>query len=386
MLSPYKAPGLDKIPNIILIKCCNTLIDHLFFIFKAVFELDTYHPCWLESVTLVLLKIGKTSYDIAKSYHPIGLIDTIPKLFSTLCSKHILYLAEKHNLLPLTQFGGRPGRNTTDALLLVTHKVKDTWRSSKVVAVLFLDVQGAFPNTVKEQLIHNMHMRRIPSCFINIVAASLTGRTTCLKFNDHLSEALQLNNGTTQGDLSSMLYYLFYNAPLIEVAASDDELSPGFVDDTMILAIGNTLAQFHTKLKDMIERPGGCFEWSYLHNSPFDLSKTALMNFPRSYRDAIPGNLCLDKPNPDGTTTNSLTAPIALYTVNTWGSFSTQNFVGRCNTRRPSPPPPSGRPKFGDLPSQQVESPPQESNSYTIPWLSQGLPTVPRCGTPTPLP
>ena len=141
-------------------------------------------------------------------------------------------------------------------MLLVTHKVKDTWRSGKVVAALFLDVQGAFLNTVKEQLIHNMCMRRVPSCFINIVAASLTGRTTHLKFDDHLSEALQLNNGTTQGDPSSMLYYSFYNALLIKVAASDNELSPGFIDNTMILTIGNTLAQCHTKLKDMMERPG----------------------------------------------------------------------------------------------------------------------------------
>ena len=220
-LSPYKAPRPDKIPNIIPIKCCKALIDHLFFIFKAVFELNTYHLHWLESVTLVLCKIGKTSYDVAKSYRPIGLINTIPKLFSTLCSKHILYLTKKHNLLPPTQFGGRPGRNTTDTMLLVTHKVKDAWRSSKVASALFLDVQEVFPNMVKEQLIHNMHVRHIPTCFTNIVATSLMCRTTQLKFDDHLSEALQLNNGTTQGDPSLMLYYSFYNALLIEVAKAE---------------------------------------------------------------------------------------------------------------------------------------------------------------------
>jgi hypothetical protein len=124
---------------------------------------------------------------------------------------------------------------------------------------------------------------------------------------------MQLDNGTTQGDPSSMLYYSFYNAPLIETATSEDELSPGFVDDSMMLAIGSTLAQCHAKLKDMMERPGGGFEWSFTHNSPFELSKTALMNFPRSYRDTIPGSLSLDKPNPNGTTTNSLTAPVISY-------------------------------------------------------------------------
>ena len=144
-------------------------------------------------------------------------------------------------------------------------------------------------------------MRCIPACFTNIVAASLTGYTT------------QLNNGTTQGDPSSMLYCSFYNAPLIKVASSEDKLSPGFIDDTMILVISNSIAQCHTKLKNMMERLGGCFEWSYMHNSPLELTKTALMNFPRLYRVLIPGNLSLDKLNPDRSTTNSLTAPVASY-------------------------------------------------------------------------
>jgi hypothetical protein len=137
-------------------KCIDVLIDHLFFIFRAVLELNVYHPSWLESIMLVLREISKTVYDVAKSYRPIGLTNTIPKVLSTLSSKHTSYLAEKHNLLPATQFGGRPGHNTTDAMLLVVHKIKSAWRRGKVAAALFLDVQGAFPNTVKEQLIHNM--------------------------------------------------------------------------------------------------------------------------------------------------------------------------------------------------------------------------------------
>ena len=74
---------------------------------------------------LVLCKIGKSSYDIAKSYCLIGLIDTIPQVLSTLCSKHISYLSEKHGLLPASQFGGWPGQNTLDAMMLMVHKIKD---------------------------------------------------------------------------------------------------------------------------------------------------------------------------------------------------------------------------------------------------------------------
>jgi len=110
-----------------------------------------------------------------------------------------------------------------------------------------------------------------------------------------------------------MSHFGFYNAPLIETASSDDELSPGFVYDSMMLAIGDMLEECHVKLKDMMERPGGGFEWSLTHNSPFELSKMALMNFPRSYRDAIPGPLSLDRPNLDGSITTSLTHPVLSY-------------------------------------------------------------------------
>ena len=137
--------------------------------------MKVYHPAWLESLTLVLCKIGKTSYDIVKAYRPIALIDTILKGLSTLGYKDISYLMEKHNLLPATQFGGRPGRNTTDAMLLIVDCIKSAWRAGKVTAALFLDIQGAFPNTVKDQLLHNMKMHRVPTCFVDLTACKLTG-------------------------------------------------------------------------------------------------------------------------------------------------------------------------------------------------------------------
>lgn len=80
-----------------------------------------------------------------------------------------------------------------------------------------------------------------------------------------------------------------------------------------MLAVGDDLAECHGKLKDMMERPGGGFEWSNTHSSLFEISKIALMNFPRSYRDTIPGDLVLDKPNQDGTVTMSTIKAVYSY-------------------------------------------------------------------------
>ena len=81
----------------------------------------------------------------------------------------------------------------------------------------------------------------------------------------------------------------------------------------MMLAISYMLTQCHTQLKEMMECPGRGFEWSYTHNSPFEFSKTALMNFPRSHKDPVPEDLTLDKPNFDVTFTSSATVPILSY-------------------------------------------------------------------------
>ncbi len=65
-------------------------------------------------------------------------------------------------------------------MLLVVDHIKNAWRAGKVAAALFLDVQGAFPNTVKDQLLHNMKLCQVPTCFVNLITCKLTGRSTWL--------------------------------------------------------------------------------------------------------------------------------------------------------------------------------------------------------------
>src|ERR1700734_16423 len=98
------------------------------------------------------------------------------------------HLAEKHNMLPSMQFGGHPGRCTTDTIHIVAHKVKDAWCSGKVVSTLFLNIQGTFPNTVKDQLIHNMKICRFPLCYTKLAEHMLTNHQTQLCFDNFISD------------------------------------------------------------------------------------------------------------------------------------------------------------------------------------------------------
>lgn len=121
------------------------------------------------------------------------------------------------------------------------------------------------------------------------------GRRTWLKFDDFTSDPFEVSNGTTQGCPLAMLFYAFYNALLIQVATdgSKSKLTSGFVDDTMFLATAKSLTACHDILGDMMHCHQGGLDWSDTHNSPFELSKLALMNFPQLTADIAPDDLTI---------------------------------------------------------------------------------------------
>ena len=155
-LKPYKAPGPDSIPNIILTRCANILTDP-----------------WRLSTTVVLGKPGKPHYDTPKVYRLIALLNTMSKVLTVLMAELMTYFTETHQLLLAHHFGGRPGRATSDVVHLLVHRIKDAWRKQQVTAVLFLDIEGAFPNAVTNRLLHSMKKRWLPEKLITFAGLML---------------------------------------------------------------------------------------------------------------------------------------------------------------------------------------------------------------------
>ena len=82
------------------------------------FHLNIYPQQWKTTTIAVLRKPNKPDYTIAKAYRPITLMESLAKQLSGCVAEILSYQAEKHNLLPKTNFGRHPGRSTTDVLHL----------------------------------------------------------------------------------------------------------------------------------------------------------------------------------------------------------------------------------------------------------------------------
>ena len=292
-LKPYKAPGPDGIPNIVLMRCADILLDRLLRLYKAMVEKNLHYAPWKSFTTVVLRKPGKPRYDVPKAYRPIALLNTLWKVLAAVVADQLTYINEKHHLLPAHHFGGRPGRTTTDAVHLVTHKIKSAWRQGNVTSILFLDVEGAFPNAIPERLVHNLRRRRIPQRYAKFVEGMLQGRTTNLRFDDYTSEAILINNGIGQGDPLSMVLYQYYNADLLDIPDATSESAIAYVDDALILAMAKNFNDTHQILHAMMTREGGVYDWSKTHNSPLEHSKLALIDFAHSNKKITRPNLTL---------------------------------------------------------------------------------------------
>ena len=83
-------------------------------------------------------------------------MESLAKPLSGCIVEILSYQVEKHNILPKTNFGGCPGRSTTDVLHLTVKFIFDQWRKGNIVSALFLDVKGVFPSVEVQKLIHNM--------------------------------------------------------------------------------------------------------------------------------------------------------------------------------------------------------------------------------------
>ena len=281
-LSPYKAASPDGIPNIVLQKCLPTLADYLIQIYHAILELQLFYNPWREFTTIILKKPDKPNYEMPKAYRPIALISTMAKVLTAIVAENISCLVKQHHLIPNTHFGGRPGRTTTNTLHYLVHKIKQAWANNQVASILFLDVEGAFPNAVTDRLLHNLRKRRIPNIYIKFITQLLTNRRIRIKFDNYTSETMEITNRIGQGDPLSMLLYILYNADLLEIPDTDqNEDTLGYVDNIAYIAIGDNYHETTEKLKNIMEKQNGGLDWSKSHNSQFEITKSAILHTSR---------------------------------------------------------------------------------------------------------
>ncbi|KAJ5110838.1 zinc knuckle domain protein [Penicillium argentinense] len=272
-----KAPGADGIPNSLWHKLIEVpvVLQLLEQLFNACIRTG-YNPThFQQSITVVLRKQGKSDYQLAKSYRPVALLNTLGKFLEAVVARRISYAVETEGLLPKTHLGGRRGISTDHAIHNMIDQIKIAWGKGKpVVSLLMLDVSGAYDNVSHERLLHNLKKRRLGQ-LVPWVKAFLSNRSTKIRMPEGTSGPIPTPTGIPQGSPISPILYLIYNADLIEKCGSG-VTSNGWVDDVCFMTKGDSERETIRKLKTAC---GKAEQWARKHASVFDTKKYALVHF-----------------------------------------------------------------------------------------------------------
>jgi hypothetical protein len=252
-LAPNKAPGPDEIPNLILKRCLSVLEPYIQVLAQHSLITGHFPQPFKETITLVLRKPNKPNYTKPNAYRPIALENTIGKVLESIMTEKISYLCEAYNLLPTHHFGGRPGRTTEDAMLILSESIHQAWKRGQVFSAILMDVSGAFNNVHHERLIHNMRKHKIPIEITNWITSFLSDRTTRMQFNGITTESIPTPTGIPQGSPLSPILYLLYNSDLLDIPGRE-QLGLGFIDDILYGVQGKTAIANAKKLELLLAK------------------------------------------------------------------------------------------------------------------------------------
>lgn len=227
------------------------------------------------SITVVLRKQGKDDYQLAKSYRPVALLNTLGTFLKAIIAQRISYAVETESLLPKNHLGGRRGVSTDHAIHIIIDRIKLAWgKGSPVVSLLLLDVSGAYDNVSHARLLHNLRKRRLGQ-LVPWVKAFLSNRSTRIRMPEGMSDRFPTPAGIPQGSPISPILYLIYNADLIE-SCGNGVTSNGWVDDACLMVKGDSERETTQKLRSACLKAD---QWARKHASVFDPKKYALIHF-----------------------------------------------------------------------------------------------------------
>ena len=249
-------------------------------------KLEYFPEKFKSAKTVCLRKPGKRTYNQAKVWCSIALLNTTGKLMEAITAARLSKVVEEASLLPEIQIGFRKGRSTESALFLLTSQVEKVWKEGIVASLLSLDISGAYDRVLPEILQQILERKSISFWLTSWIYSFCTKCSTTLVFDDSESFPISIHCGVSQGSSLSSILFLFYISELHETVhtSSSGVSALGFADNTNLLAFGHSLKSNLLKLKNTHLK---YLSWAARHGIVFSPEKYKILHFSRRRSDNL---------------------------------------------------------------------------------------------------
>ena len=188
----------------------------------------------------------------------------------------ISYMATTYNLLPETYSGDRQRSCIEKAIHKLLEKVYSAWNKHEIASLLILDISVAYPNNSHQRLLHNLRKQKNDHKVVQWVASFLTNRHAIIKNNEYITSRVSIDLGLPQSSSLSSLFYLLYNADLLDDSTKKEAEAQGFIDDITLIVTGKSIRDNNQKLAKI--HTSICKDWKAKHGSEFSIPKYQLIH------------------------------------------------------------------------------------------------------------
>lgn len=226
-----KAPGSDKISNLIIQAFPDSLLSFIVRIFNSCLEISYFPTDWKCGKIIAIPKPGKVN-TIATNFRPISLLSTVGKIFERLILDKFNKIEKSRNIFIQEQCGFRSEHSTIHQVLRITEKASLNFNRHKSTGLVLLDIEKAFDSVWHDALVHKLIKLEFPSFLVKIIQSYLKNRQAFVEFQGAISEIFDIPAGVPQGSLlAPFLFNIFIN----DVKTPNNTELAIYADDTALM-------------------------------------------------------------------------------------------------------------------------------------------------------
>ena len=220
-----KAPGLDKITYTIIKKFTPNIKEIYLDLFNQCLKTGIIPDAWKVAEVVAIPKPGKDT-TLPENHRPISLTPHSGKIFERIINDRLVQYLESNNIIPQQQAGFRRFRSTTDNLVFLAEKMKNTLRSPKgYMFSAFFDVQKAFDRVWHGKLLDQLKKIGLNGNLYHVIKNFLANRYMCVKVGNQRSALHRIDMGTPQGAVLSPTLFCILLHDITDVDIKDCELN-----------------------------------------------------------------------------------------------------------------------------------------------------------------
>ena len=205
-LDTNKGPGNDRIPNVFLFNCQNTISKPLMILFSISINSGKFPDNLKDTLVFPVFKKGNPCNVI--NYRPIAILNAIEKIFERIVYEGTLNFV--NGQLSSKQHGFLKNKSTVTNLLEHVHYIASAIDQRKQVDVQYTDMSKAFDKVQHSVLLYKLSKFGIQGRLLSWFHTYLTDRPMKVVFNGASSDEFFPKSGVPQGSILGPLLFLIY--------------------------------------------------------------------------------------------------------------------------------------------------------------------------------